>query len=295
MIPLLVTMDLEYASDHNENEQRIILEKLCNDLKSIKLPITIFVTSEFANKFPEETIYIYDSGNEIGCHGLNHSRSENYKKIGEEKISHYLTTASKNIQNKIQEKPVCFRGPGMSTSPTTQKILIKNGYIADFSVCSQRIDFFNSMGGDIRWLFAPRYPYNPSVSNPYIKGDLPIWVIPLSSFIVPFMSGSLYLFGLNFMKRFFNLLVKESIKKNKPIIYLFHSYEFTKFTGTPNKNQFNKNHYRSKRPIIHRVYRSDIVKRYKANLELLKYMLSFDTICPYTGKKFCERLSNNIS
>jgi hypothetical protein len=290
MIPLLITMDLEIAHDHAIKEQEIITEKLCKDLKSLNLPITVFTTSEYAERFPEQIKGLSLSGNEIGCHGLNHSIKENYKKIEEDKIKYYLSNAESNIESVSGKKPVCFRGPGMTTSAKTQKILVQNGYAADFSVCSQRIDFFNSKGGDIRWLFAPRNQYNPSGISPYRKGDLPIRVIPLSSIMFPFMSGTLYLFGLKFMKKFFDLLIKEASKKCNPIVYLFHSYEFTGPAGNNSKgNDSGKTDF-YKRPLIHRLYKSDIRERYKMNMDLIKYMLSNDSVRPFTGNNYCEFL-----
>lgn len=292
MIPLIITMDLEYAYDHDGAEQETIPVKLCDDLKSLKLPVTAFITSEFADKFTGQTKKIYESGNEIGCHGLNHGKNENYRKMGEENINFNLTNSSRNIEEKIQVKPVSFRGPGMATSSITQRILIENGYTADFSVCSQRFDFFNSMGGDIRWLSAPRFPYKPSVTNPYRRGNLPILVVPLSCIIFPFISGILYLFGINFMKRFFNLLMKESSKNGKPIVYLFHSYEFTQFTGKAGFKD-DDNYIRMRRPILHRLYGKDTERCYNMNMELLKYMLSFDSVLPMTGKQYCNYLKDN--
>jgi hypothetical protein len=290
MIPLLITMDLEFAYDHDIKEQGTITEKLCKDLKSLNLPITVFTTSEFAEKFPEQIKGLCLSGNEIGCHGLNHSLKENYKKINENEINYYLSNAGKSIEKVTGRKPVCFRGPGMTTSAKTQKMLIQNDYVADFSVCSQRIDFFNSKGGDIRWLFAPRNQYNPSDVSPYRKGDLPIRVIPLSCALIPFMSGTLYLFGLKFMKCFFNLLAKEASKKCSPIVYLFHSYEFTGFTGRQTYYKESGNEDRYRRPVIHHFYKSDIEKRYKMNIDLIKYMLLFESVRPFTGNNYCEFL-----
>jgi len=50
-IPLLVTMDLEVAGDHDLAEQAAILERLCVDLRRLALPITIFATADAAVKF----------------------------------------------------------------------------------------------------------------------------------------------------------------------------------------------------------------------------------------------------
>lgn len=205
-----------------------------------------------------------------------------------------ILLATKNVEDKIQEKPVSFRGPGMTTSKTTQKILAENGYKSDFSVCSQRIDFLNSKGGDIRWLFSPRIPYHPSDKSPYNKGDIQIWVVPLSSIGIPFISGILYLFGFRFMKLFSHLLIKEAIKTGKPIVYLFHSYEFCQYVGSTSVSKEVTDVSRNKKKWIHGFYERDPVIRYNMNIGLLKYLLTFDLICPFTGKEYCELLNRAI-
>lgn len=290
MIPLIVTMDLEIAYDHSIKEQKLILIKLFKELNTIKLPLTIFTTSEAANLFKDELQNIQHSKHEIGCHGLDHSYRENYKKMSKAEIINNLTIAGNNIESITSEKPVSFRGPSMSTSSTTQEVLISNGYKADFSVCSQRMDFMNSKGGDIRWLFAPRLPYHPSVKNPFREGDMPIWVVPVSSIGIPFISGVLYLFGLRFMKFIFILLYKESKKTNKPIVYLFHSYEFTKYLGTTKESDQEIIKTKHKRPLHQSLYISNPEQRCQMNINLLKYMISFDSVCPMTGKEYVKHL-----
>jgi len=291
VIPLLITMDLEIAYDYNIKEQGIILEKLCEDFKKLGIPMTVFTTSEFSDIFPEKIKMMHTFKNEIGCHGVNHIKEENYKKLHKNKISDNIIYSTKNIEDKIQEKPVCFRGPGMTTSCTTQKILIENGYIADFSVCPQRIDIFNSTGGDIGWLYAPRLPYKSSETSPYKRGNIPLWNIPLSCIGFPFISGMLYLFGLRFMKSFFRCLVRESLKTKKPIVYILHSYEFTGKIASSENNPEKEKIKNHKQSFIHNFYITEPVKRYNKSLDLLKYMLSFDSIFPTTGKEYCKSLN----
>jgi hypothetical protein len=283
-------MDLEVAFDHNLEEQKDILLKLANDMKAIQLPLTVFTTSEAADRFSEEIKILKETGNEIGCHGLNHRSEENYKKLNRQNIEDYILSATLNIERKLREKPVSFRGPGMTTSAKTQEVLINNGYETDFSVCPQRIDLFNSTGGTLRWITSPRTPYNPG-KNPFVKGKLPIWVIPLSCIGLPFISGTLYLLGLNFMKLFFRVLLKEAVKFNKPIVYLFHSYEFSSYINKGKKPQLQTN----RRKLIHRFYLKDHFKRYEMNLSLLKFMLSFDSVLPVTGKNYASFLKDNTA
>lgn len=290
MIPLLITLDLEVANDHNMEQQGAVLEKLSGDLKSMGVNITGFATSDFAMTFPEQVKLLKLSGNEIACHGLHHNKKENYKLLNKEIINEYISTASNEIEKISGEKPVCFRGPGMTTSSRTHKVLIELGYKADFSLCSQRIDFINSAGGDIRWLFAPRLPYFPSEYNPYKKGNLPIRVIPLSCLLIPFISGILYICGFNFMKFIFRMLIKESLRTQKPIVYLFHSYEFS---NPVKKSSFVQSDNDKRYSPIHKLYRFTPEERYQKNLELIKYMLSFNSLHPFTGNEYITKLNKD--
>lgn len=285
-------MDLEIAHDHSIQEQRDVLKKLSHDLKGINLPITIFSTSEAVDKFTNEVLILKHSGNEISCHGYNHSAHENYSRLSQKEIEELIKDSTLNIENKIQEKVSSFRGPGFSTSASTQSALMNNGYKCDFSVCSQRIDFMNSAGGKINWLYSPRKPYHPAYGNPYKKGDLPLWVVPLSSIGIPFVSGMVYLFGLRFMKYYFNLLYQEAKRINKPIVYLFHSYEFTCYKGKTETHLTNTASI-AKHKWFHKYYGTDSKLKYNNNLQLLEYILSFSETEPFTSSKYSEYLESN--
>jgi hypothetical protein len=290
MIPLLITMDLEIAKDYNLEQQRLILERINDDFNKLELPFTTFTTSEAAYYFPDELKTIHSNGNEIGCHGLNHGKDENYKNLNKDIIINNIKTSTNNIKSIITKSPSSFRGPGMSTSVNTQSVLIDNGYNADFSICPQRLDFMHTNGGDIRWLFSSRLPYNPSDKSPFKKGNLPLCVVPLSCIGFPFISSMLYILGLPFMKLFFRMLLKESLRNNKPIVYIFHSYEFTEYTGSEALKNDDDGIIRNKRSFMHNFYASKPETRYSHNLEFVRYMLSYDIIKPFTGNEYTEKI-----
>lgn len=283
-------MDLEIAKDHNMEEQKTILEIISSDLNKLNLPLSIFLTSDSLDLFKEHIHKLNSPINEFGIHGLDHGINENYKELDEEEISSNIDYAYYNICNSLYRSPESFRGPFMSTSSDTQKILTKKGIKSDFSVCSQRMDFMNSKGGDLRWLFSPRLPYHPSDKSPYRTGDSSLWVVPLSCIGIPFISSVLYIFGLRFMKYFFRILMKESMITKKPIVYLFHSYEFTGDVHLK-KTELND----TDRSFLHKLYISDIKKRYEMNFSLIKYMLSFSSVCSMNSSQYInylERSSN---
>nr|MBP9191667.1 polysaccharide deacetylase family protein [Ignavibacteria bacterium] len=285
---VLITMDLEVAGDHDPEGQKNILNTISSDINDLNLPLTIFLTCDSMDYFGER-IRVFDTPeNEIGIHGFNHSVSENYAKLDEVTIRRNLELSRNKISHFFKRKAETFRGPYNSTSAITQKVLTEFGIKSDFSVCSQRIDFMNSKGGDLRWLISPRQPYHPSDSSPYKKGDSPLWVIPLSCIGIPFISSVLYIFGLEFMKLFFRILLKESISTNKPIVYLFHSYEFSKDINSVSSDTNNLS-----KSFLHNLYISDAGKRYELNLNLLRYMLSFKEIQPMNSSQLINYLERN--
>jgi hypothetical protein len=273
-IPLLVTLDLEIAHDHDFKEQGQILERLGDDLYKNNIPLTVFATADAAKAFPNQVQKLRVLKNEIGVHGITHSRDEDFTRMSFEKASDIIRKTADAIESVAGIKPKCFRGPFMSTSADTQKALIENGFIADFSVCSQRIDLFNATVYQLGWLTAPRRPYSPSDLSPYKKGKSQLMVIPASCLGLPFFSGVLYLFGISFMKIFYKILLKEARWFSKPVVFMFHSYEF----AACRKGGGQK--------ILHRLFMQNREKRYQNNLVMLKYMSAMENVKPMTGSEY---------
>jgi hypothetical protein len=273
-IPLLITMDLEIAYDHDLREQKQILERLGDDLHELRLPVTVFATADAVKAFPDQVNKLKGLKHEFGLHGMTHSYEEDYSKLSSEKIHDNISNATAIIETVSGNKPRCFRGPFMTTSMATQKALIENGFIADFSVCSQRIDLFNASGFKRGWLSAPRKPYFPSEYSPFKKGKVPLVVVPLSCVGLPFVSGVLYLLGFQFTKMFYSFLLLEANWFSKPIVYMFHSYEFTACRAAINQKR------------LHRLYIQNREKRYQKNLMLLKYMSAGKNIQLMTGSEY---------
>jgi hypothetical protein len=289
-VPLLVTMDLEVAPDHDLGRQDQILAELARDLAAIGLPVTVFSATDAAVLFASRIAELAASGHEIACHGLTHSTTEHYGRMSQPEIRRAITESTRRLGTIAKRRPRCFRGPSMTTSSATQQVLIDNGYVADFSVCSQRLDILNSKGGHPRWLIAPRRPYRPSARSPYKKGNLPIFVVPLSGFGAPFLSGMLYIFGVRFMKMFFRALFEEARHSKAPIVYLFHSYEFTDYLGKTEEASSRNDVARQK--ILHRLYVQNRAWRYSATFALLTHMASYRCVRPMTGREYVASLAN---
>ena len=286
-IPLLVTLDLEIAPDHDLAEQKNILHTLNVDFKRLGLPITVFCTAEAAGVFNQEIRMLKTAEHEIACHGVSHGAGADFGKLSMHDCRDAIADSTACLREASGAPPRCFRGPGMTTSSITQRVLVEHGYEADFSVCSQRIDILNSRGGCLGWLTAPRRPYHPSEDSPFRKGNVPLLVVPLSCLGVPFLSGLLYLWGAGSTKAFFEILLEEARWSRKPIVYLFHSYEFSAYRGTARTAEGKDAATAAiKRKLLHRLYLRDRERRYEMTRVLFEHMLSKAQIKPMTGQEY---------
>jgi Polysaccharide deacetylase len=282
-IPVLVTHDLELAPDHDWDGQQRALESLSNDLASLGVATTMFATATAAERFAPEVVSLLERSHEIGFHGVSHGADENFRGADERRATQLVGEGTSRLEAATGRVPRCFRGPFSSTSSGTQRALVAKGYCSDFSVGSARLDYLSTRGGTHRWLNAPRVPYRPSASSPYRRGDVRLWVVPLSGLGVPFLSGAMYLFGLTFMKRYFDALRAEAARTGGPIVYLFHSYEFApRARARENGNAVPSKGW-------HRLYRQDRRRRYDDTLRLIEHMRRADGVECVTGSDFIRR------
>ncbi|MBN2070070.1 MAG: polysaccharide deacetylase family protein [Candidatus Krumholzibacteriota bacterium] len=289
IVPLLVTVDIETAPDHDLSGQKDLLISLGSDLASLGIRATLFPTAKAAERSAEELRIMSRQGHEIGCHGFDHGPSEDYSKMPVDESTSLIGRSARIIEETVGCRPVSFRAPRMAASSALHEALEKNRFSVDFSISPRRVDFFNSRGAGARSFFAPPCPYHPCRNSPYREGERKLLVIPLSGFGIPFLSGSLFLFGLSAMKVLFRKLLSEAERKRCVIVYLFHSYEFAEYTGgVEDDAPFSDHHAVAKRKSLHRLYRKDRKKRYEDSFELFRYMTSFDTIRPLTGSEYLE-------
>jgi peptidoglycan/xylan/chitin deacetylase (PgdA/CDA1 family) len=221
MVPVLITWDIDPAPQDAIDESIILTTKL---LRELNIKSTFFFTANYAN---EDIISILlKEGHQIGCHGLYHDDNEELNKLSYAEQRTLLEKATKILEEKSKRKITAFRGPRVKISAQTIKVLEELGYKADSTIGSQRLDLISSNLINLGWLTAPRKPYHPARNNPYKKGSSGILEIPVSAAIIPFISTSLRIFGLGFMKSLFNILYKESKRTGKPLVYLIHPIEF---------------------------------------------------------------------
>jgi len=221
-VPILITWDVDpdrWTSLENRQEALTRALDICeaNGIHS-----TFFFTANFVHEYPEQIKRIQKLDQEIGCHGLTHTDEEDYNRMPEEMQREYIYKATQILMGVVGGSIRTFRSPRVKTSALTLRLLAEHGYQADSSVCSQRMDVLSSNLINLGWLTAPRVSYHPNLTNPFKRGELPILEIPISALVLPLISGSLSVFGLDFMRLFFRLLYEESKRTGKPIVYLSH-------------------------------------------------------------------------
>jgi len=278
-LPFLITLDLELAPDHDLDEQRDVLGRLRREFGALGARITAFATAEAAELFAAELRRWVAAGHEIGCHGLDHALAEDYRRASFGRAHSWIAEASRRIERAVGARPRCFRGPRMETSAATQQALLAEGYLADFSVCPGRLDALACRSFSRGWLAAPRATYRPSWDSPFRRGSFPLWVVPTSSLGAPLSSGLRYLAGERVFGGVTRLLASEARARGGALVYLFHSYEFTRRTARSDR-----------RPLHQRFYPRDPEERYQANRGVLRDVLALPGIESLPACAYLQRL-----
>lgn len=250
---------------------------LCQDLD---IRSTFFVTANATHVQAEDLEQMQARGHQIGCHGLTHTDEEEYNRMPEATVRAYIEEATHKLEAMVDTPVLVFRSPRLKISAGTIKVLAEYGYLADSSVCSQRMDLISSNLINPGWLFAPRQPYHPHHASAFKRGDLPIWEIPVSAMAIPFISAFLSVFGLSFMKALFRLMYAESCHTGKPIVYLAHPVEFTTEWVKPfTLKQLSPTYIRTHGLLIRkRLYRLSGETWRQATCDLFAYMASFSDV-----------------
>jgi len=281
---VIISGDIDYSEHHRHSDKLMIFDKILNTAKDLNIKLSFYFTAREATKIENCIKLLADSGHEIGCHGLIHNDDEEYNRLSYEKQFQYISEAT-NILTRIINKDISsFRAPRVKVSSHMYQVLEKLGYLTDSSICSQRMDLVSSNMFNKDWLFAPRLPYNPSPSNPFKRGNSRVLIVPVSALCIPFISSVLYVFGLTFMKMLFRIFYLESLVTGKPIVYLYHPYEFIPEIKGKKKYHSNlKVHgFRWRRHL----YRGSPQDKLERHIKLWKFMKSFKAVEIVTMKQF---------
>lgn len=188
---------------------------------------TFFFTGYIAQKYPEIVKMILPYGHEIGSHGYSHKVENAFDVLSFEKQVTYLNMSKSILEDISGESIISFRAPALRVNKFTPLALVKTGFIIDSSVPSQRFDMFLSHGNikKIKWIFAPRKPYYTKLDNLCKKGDSTIIEVPLSATFFPYVGTTMRMFPL-LTKIQRNIIHKESLYTQKPIVFDIHPNEF---------------------------------------------------------------------
>jgi len=267
---------------------------LCRELA---IRSTFFVTANAAQVRPDDLERMLAWGHQIGCHGLTHTGEEEYNRMPEEQQRAYIEQATQKLNTLTGTDILAFRSPRLKISASTVQLLAEYGYRADSSVCSQRMDLISSNLLNPGWLLAPRRPYHPNHDNAFKRGELPIWEIPISATVIPFISACLSVLGLSFMKVLFRQLYTESRRTGKPIVYLAHPIEFAAtWLKRFSFKQLSVSYIRTHGLLIRKqLYRMDHETWLNATRALFAYMQSFPNVAFVTVGEFVDDELGQVS
>jgi hypothetical protein len=282
----LFTGDVDDSEHHLSDDKRAAFERIVGATAVESVPTTFFFVAREAEKLPDSVRLVGRAGHEVGCHGLTHGDEEEYSTISESRQAEFVDAATVILQDIAGRPVTSFRAPRVKVSAATYGVLAKAGYVADSSICSQRLDLISSNWVQTGWLRAPRLPYYPSAASPYERGDVPVLIVPVSAVAVPFISSALYVLGLGFMKALFRILYEESKVTGKPIVYLYHPYEFIREIAGAKDYHTNLRVHGLR--VRRHLYRGTPDQRFEWTMNLIRYMHRFPGVEFMTMSRFAE-------
>lgn len=289
IVPVLITLDV-----HDEADVPRSVKPASDALARLGIKATFFYVACVVEKTPGFES-LQDAGHEIGCHGLYHKGTdEHYNAMPSDKQKRYLEEATDIIARATGRGVTSFRAPVYKISAETLRILESLGYTADVSVNSRRLGLFGSEPFNFRWLSAPSKPYHPSYDSPFRRGGMKIWEIPVSAMLIPFVTAAGQLFGGTFLKSFFDMFYRESLRTGRPIVYGCHPEEFN-----PDRSpiKFSRARFSPVEffptmargfDIRYRFYQYDPVRLFEMTIGLLEYVrrckhVQFMTVAEYAA------------
>lgn len=143
-------------------------------LRKYRMKATFFCIGPDVKNFTLLYKEIVQEGHEIANHTYSHFHhlKDKPKKVIEQEIK----KCHEIIQDKLGVTPVGFRAPNYSLSEEILKILQRMSYMYDSSVCPA----FYPQIFPLKWVFAPKAPYNPSLKDLTKVGSAKIMEIPLA-------------------------------------------------------------------------------------------------------------------
>ncbi len=216
---IFFTFDVEpdlHSGMHKSLE--IGLPRSLQVLNKYNIKATFFVPALLLQQFPNYFKKLEKQGHEIAIHGYKHERFDNLSKQEKE----FRIIKSIQIYKSILKKnPKGFRAPQHSIDNQTLIILEQNNFLYDSSYTPfnflQLLFFPKKFRFWLNGIFTPRKIYK-------IKSNL--YELPISSFLIPFVSLPLRIFPWPIIKLYLNLLKLT----NQNLIFYAHSWDFIRLS-----------------------------------------------------------------
>jgi len=209
-----------------EKVKNIGLPRLIDLYSKYDIEGTFFFSYHIFKLMPDISDIVKENGHEIGCHGYIHKPKYFFDNLSLKDQIYYLKKAKNTIEKNSNSKVVSFRAPELLLNEDTLRALEKTGFKYDSSIAPQRFDGPLSRGFSrkIKWMTAPRGPYNMSYENIVKAGESKILEIPISSFIFSYM-GTTMRVSPSINKFVQKIVFSEARKKNIPVVFLIHPTE----------------------------------------------------------------------
>lgn len=292
-VPVLVTYDIHLGTQSAETVDRS-LRTVIEMHERFQIKASFSFPAAAAQRLRPAVRALLDAGHEIGNHGLTHGPGEIYNRLPAGEQETLLRRATQALEEVTQRPVRFFRAPVFRISGATIRALEALGYEAELSMNSQRLGLLSSDPWNLTWLLAPRRPYHPSLRHPWRKGSTRLWEIPLSCALVPFMSNTMLICGLTFMKAFFSALYREALVFGGPIVFMSHPEELCPDREAVKRNPLG---WRDLVPsrygfgFRHALMERDPVKIAKHSLALLDYLRSFQRVRFLTVSEYVRQLN----
>jgi peptidoglycan/xylan/chitin deacetylase (PgdA/CDA1 family) len=284
----LMTNDVESFSiplnrldrDTAKEVYKVGLPRMLDVYAKHDIKCTFYFTGEIAVNVPEAVELVLDHGHDIGCHGYGHSHEKTFDVMSFQEQVAELQKA-KSVIETIGGEIHDFRAPALRINEYTIRALEATGFNTDSSIASQRFDGPLTFGSKkkLKWLLAPRFPYNPSYNSVVRKGDSKILEVPISAFVFSYIGTTMRVSPV-ILRYLEKVLFAESIMTDRPLVFLFHPNECI----DANSNAFP---VRRGRNMIEYVF-GDVIRRQLKihNLGLSAVKLIDDTIKRAKDKGF---------
>jgi hypothetical protein len=196
----------------------LVMPRILNFLRERNLVITFFIVGQDATLEKNRAALksLAEAGHEIGNHSFNHEPW--LHTYTEEQVEAEIAHAEESIENVTGNKPIGFRGPGLSVSQTVMDVLIRHGYLYEASTLPTyigplaRLYYFmtarltqeeksqrENLYGSLKDGFRPIKPYLQSQKSAGVDRqmvEIPVTTMPI--FKIPFhVSYIIYIGGFS--------------------------------------------------------------------------------------------------